>query len=182
MKKFDLAFCRYKILRVLTIPMYWIVKIIVLSKKNKLIRHRGIFILDFNSDEKMLFVDKTIEAIEFLFKNDPKRFRRVQRFVKVILISRKGLTRYDHYLHGLWVGFDYVPFKGENICQIQWYAAALVHHATHGVFHSRKIPYTKDNRERIENCCVQEAWRFAGRLSQDEFDWESYIFSEEWTL
>jgi hypothetical protein len=42
-----------------------------------------------------------------------------------------------------------------------------VHEATHGLLHSRDIPYTAENRTRIETFCVAEESRFARHLQVD---------------
>lgn len=155
----------------------------LLSDPKGLIQHKGITVIDDGFDGTRhfvdpLFVEKTRAALDFIESTDPLRFKRVQRFIKVIAHSNRALANYNHKLNSCSVGFAHFHFEDDAPYKIPWYACTLIHEATHGVFHSRKIPYTKRTREKIEYLCVLEEWRFAQRFLDDDFDWYNHIWSK----
>ena len=154
----------------------------LLSDKESFVHYKGFTIAEvgldgFNQIRDPLFVDKTKAALDFIEDTDPLRFRRVQRFIKVIAHSNRALASYNHKLGSCSVGFAHFHFEDDAPHKIPWYACTLIHEATHGVFYSRKIPYTKRTREKIEYFCVLEEWKFAQRFLNDEFDWYTHIWS-----
>jgi hypothetical protein len=62
------------------------------------------------------------------------------------------------------VDFQYDPSFGDDLTHAAFYAAVIVHEATHGRIRSRGIATTKTNRIRIERICVSEQNLFLRRL------------------
>ena len=162
------------------LPLYWLGRAMLYKSGDTFPRHHGIVIAQFGpkEDEDPLFVPRTMAALDFLAETDPRRLQRVQRFIKAIIFSNRGMARYNHILPGCFVGFAHYHFEEAAPHKVPWYACTLVHEATHGLFHARRIPYTKRTRERIEYWCVMEEWRFAQHFHHDGFDWKSHIWSK----
>lgn len=167
---------------ILMIPLSWVVRRL-LSDSKDLIQYKGITIIADGFDGvhhfvDPLFVDKTKEALDFIAEIDPIRFKRVQRFIKVIAHSNRALASYNHQLNSCSIGFAHFRFEDDAPHKIPWYACTLIHEATHGVFRSRRIPYTKRTREKIEYFCVLEEWKFAQKFNDNVFDWYNHIWSK----
>ena len=97
---------------------------------------------------------------------DPRRFRRICRYVKGIVALPIGHAEagYIEPLKVCAVRFQAPPSEEKLRQYAAWYASILVHEATHGLIHARKIPYDEHYRERIERLCFQEENRFLRRL------------------
>jgi len=160
-------------------PFHWLVRHWVADPKN-FIRHKGIAIVDVGLDgfkqfRDPLFVEKTKEALDFIESTDPLRFKRVQRFIKVIVHSNRALASYNHKMNSCSVGFAHFHFEDDAPYKIPWYACTLIHEATHGAFHNRKIPYTRRTQEKVEYFCVLEEWKFSQKFD-DGLDWYDFIW------
>jgi tetratricopeptide (TPR) repeat protein len=93
---------------------------------------------------------------------DARRYRRVCRYLHYIantaLISRGQygrtlkICRVDYSRH-----FK-SPYPQRNVRE---YAGVLIHEATHGLLCEKGIPYDKEIRERVEQLCHLESYRFA---------------------
>jgi len=101
------------------------------------------------------------DALDLIQQADPRRFRRVLRYIKWIVLG-----------NWRWYGFYYAV---GHVCGLKLlsrrnylekrlaryiYAAVIVHEATHGFLESKKIARTKRNVLRIEKICRSEHWRF----------------------
>jgi hypothetical protein len=167
--------------QILPSPSSWLIHR-VLSDRKEFIHHKGFVILEsgfdgFKQIRDPLFVEKTKAALDFIADTDPLRFKRVQRFIKIIARSNRGLASYNQKFNSCSVGFAHFHFEDDAPYKIPWYARTLIHEATHGVFHHRKIPYTKRTREKIEYFCVLEEWRFTQRFGDDGYDWYDHVWS-----
>ena len=167
---------------ILNAPINWTLRRL-LSDPKGLIQYKDIIIIedDFDGGHHFidpLFVEKTKATLDFIEETDPLRFKRVQRFIKVIFHSNRALASYNHKLNSCSVGFAHFHFEDDAPHKIPWYACTLIHEATHGVFHSRKIPYTKRTREKVEYFCVLEEWKFAQGFIDDDFDWYTHIWTK----
>ena len=165
---------------ILNAPLNWTVRRL-LSDPKDFIQYKGITIIEDGFDGAHhfidpLFVDKTKAALDFIETTDPLRFKRVQRFIKVIVHSNRALAKYNHKLNLCYVGFSHFHFEDDAPHKIPWYACTLIHEATHGVFRSRKIPYTKRTKEKVEYYCVLEEWKFSQKFN-DGLDWHDFIWS-----
>jgi hypothetical protein len=129
------------------------------------------------------FVECTKDALKLVETHDPRRFRRIQREVRFIA-NRPGamLGFYDatNRLCGInftcleewasgWLSPEYRG-RDEYLWFIAYYAATIIHEATHGTIASGGMPYLPATRVRIERLCTREEQRFAARLPQDRYD------------
>src|SRR2546423_12965121 len=98
-------------------------------------------------------------GLDLVRGKDALRFRRVQQFIKrVILCERKLLAAYNG-VGGFCIMRKLVPPPtGESIVAYG-YASLFVHEATHGRIDRFRIPFTQRNRTRIEQLCIQEQLR-----------------------
>ena len=163
------------------LPLYWLARLMLFKCADTFPRHREIVIAQFGPKENAdpLFVSRTIVALDFIAETDPRRFRRVQRYIKAIIYGgKRSLATYHRHLPGCFVGFSNYHFEEDAAYKVPLYACSLVHEATHGIFYTRHIPYTKRSREIIEYYCTMEEWRFAQRFPPSEIDWKSRIWAK----
>jgi hypothetical protein len=176
-----LAYYIYESARVPVLPLYWLARLMLFKRVDIFPRHREIVIAQLGPKENAdpLFVSRTIAALDFIAETDPRRFRRVQRYIKAIIYGNKrSLATYHRHLPGCFVGFSNFNFEEDAPYKVPLYACVLVHEATHGIFYARHIPYTKRSREIIEFNCTMEEWRFAQRFPPSEIDWKSIIWEK----
>jgi hypothetical protein len=105
-------------------------------------------------------------ARKLIKETDPRRFRRVQRQIRFIVSCTRPFGGGAYFSDTKSCDFDFVVIRSDGDVEFYtpWYACALVHESTHGYLQSRGIPYTPENRTRIEKLCVAEEQRFAKRL------------------
>lgn len=103
-----------------------------------------------------------IQALELLRKKDQRRFARVQRRIRLILLGNwKSLGFYNPI--GRACGLTMLsPSKKPNA--VYGYASILVHESTHALIQDRRFSYTKDTKSRIESICRKEEVRFLSRF------------------
>jgi hypothetical protein len=121
-------------------------------------------------DNTPFFRETITAAIKLIKENDPRRFARLKRHIALIVHTTRPFGGAG-YLHGNKVcEIDFSP-QAKSEYEVQFYAAyyacVLVHESMHGVLHSRNIPYTPENRMKIEKLCMLEEARFAGHLRLD---------------
>ena len=132
-----------------------------------------------NDEERQKFCSSIVAALELIKKHDPKRYCRVQRHFTYIL-NRCSLTAgsYDHSFRLCEIDFSVFKFEGDEEWEIFALADVLIHEATHGVIHTRNIPYDEAHYLRVERACHQEEGRFARRVMPNvdlgEFDENEY--------
>jgi len=109
-------------------------------------------------------------ALGLIKLKDPRRFRRICRYVKGIVALPMGYVQagYVEQLQVCTVRFDPPPSKEKLAQWAVWYASIVVHEATHGLLHARGIPYDERYRERIERLCIKEEHRFLRPLLTPE--------------
>ncbi len=166
--------------QILNIPVNWALRRLLSTPKG-FTQYKGFIIVEDGFDGfrhfiDPLFVEKTKSALDFIEDTDPLRFKRVQRYIKAIFHSNRSLASYNHKLNSCSVGFAHFHFEDDASYKIPWYACTLVHEATHGVFHNRKIPYTNQTKEKIEYFCVLEEWKFTQKFN-DGLDWYDFIWT-----
>jgi hypothetical protein len=101
-----------------------------------------------------------VSALELLQRTDPHRFRRVQRFIKQIVLFR-WRYRGRYCIVGQICGIR--PVHHASLSEepvIHLYASVLIHEATHGLLEGLRFPYSKKNKKRIERICLAEQTRF----------------------
>jgi hypothetical protein len=130
-------------------------------RKYKTATFAGIALVDW--EENPHFATVITDALKLIEQSDPRRFHRVQRQIRFIINCTRPFGGGAYFSDTKACEFEFVTLRSEDELQfnIPWYACASVHEATHGRLHSWGIPYTPDNRARIEKLCVTEEQRFA---------------------
>ena len=121
-------------------------------------------------DDTPFFRETITAAIKLIKQNDQRRFARLKKHIALIVHTTRpfGGAGYFHTKKVCEIDFSPQP-KSEYEVQfyVAHYACVLVHESTHGVLHSRNIPYTAENRVKIEKLCMAEEARFARHLQLD---------------
>ncbi len=108
-------------------------------------------------------------SFELLEKYDPKRLRRVldhaDWVVDATLPCGAFSGRYQWSRRTIEIDFEYRPEFGDGLHHAAYYAAVLVHEATHGYLKYRGIEATLENRIQIERICCSEENRFLKRIN-----------------
>jgi hypothetical protein len=127
-------------------------------------RIRGIPIVDY--DLYTPYLRETFAAaFDMIERKDPRRFRRVCRYLKgIVALPVNSEAGYVPQLQVCAVRFQPPRSKDKLPKSAAWYAGLLVHEATHGLIEKHKIPYDEEHRERIERLCFKEQNRFFRRL------------------
>ena len=143
--------------------------------------------------EKSSFFKHTGEALSLIRKFDPKRHRRVCRYLRYIvnrpLISGGNFERVGKICS---VDYDKHYAAGPRQWRERAYACLIIHEATHGMLDAKGIAYSKKNWEQTERLCKLEEYRFIRRvdewwadehLSPKRFNpayWRRYRESKSW--
>ena len=130
-------------------------------RKYETARFDGITLVDW--DETPHFTTVITDALKLIKQNDPRRFHHVQRQIRFIVNCTRPFGGGAYFNDTKACEFEFVVLRSDDEIQFYrpLYACALVHEATHGRVHSWGVPYTPDNRARIERLCVTEEQRFA---------------------
>jgi hypothetical protein len=121
------------------------------------------------------FVESATLALKLLGEHAPVRFRRILREIRVIMNHplKRAAAVHIRALRACQIDYRKVlnDYPGEDRKKELgcWIAALLVHEATHARLHSLRIPYTRQTRNRVEQICILEAWRFLNRLPEAQF-------------
>lgn len=141
----------------------------------------------FRRDIDVPFAQATQAALEMIQRYDPRRFRVIEREVRLIVNqSLVSGASYDRSIRQCkvdfakyWVGADGQTHTDPQAEHYEWYlalyASTLVHEATHGRLNSLYFAYTKTTRLQIERICVGEQRRFLSHLPQDKCDFNAII-------
>lgn len=138
-------------------------------------------------DNDATFVDITREALALIEKHDARRYALLQK--KLRFIDNTPTIRYASYdrtfrccrINFAGLGFDWgnraaPDYELHRVWYIAWYAAALVHEATHGRLFDLGIPYTRQTYRRVERICYRETQRFVARLPQTPYNLARDLF------
>ena len=122
---------------------------------------------------------EVVAALELIQTIDPRRFARIQQFIKRIFVS--NFRRYVGCYRSIGQVCDLkklqVP-EGLRSVTIYFYASTLVHESTHGLLFRKRFPHSPENKRRIEKLCATEAARFLRRVPGWDDKWDlarSYI-------
>jgi hypothetical protein len=110
-----------------------------------------------------LFRAKIKRALDLVHGFDPRRLRRIQQDLRIILAKPGGDGYYVHALR-MYVA-DWSDVIGSTPVQV---ALGIIHEATHARIADAGIPYTAERRARIEAICVKQEAAFARRLPGGE--------------
>jgi hypothetical protein len=103
------------------------------------------------------------KALDELGGRDPRRMRRIQRYLKRIIAVEYGGAMYEPALHACIVGPKALALHPVRL------AAKLVHESTHARLYRRGFRYSPATRAWEEAICVAESARFLRRAGRD--DW-----------
>ena len=125
--------------------------------------YRGIVTMAF-PPHKVDALSEIVEALELIRRHDPRRFTRVERFIKRIFLANYSFAgRYSPFGHVCGLQKLAVPDHLRSLATYH-YAATLVHEATHAMLFAKRFPYTRTTLPRIEKLCVKEEARFLVRF------------------
>lgn len=156
------------------------------QRHSEVARYEGIILADLRR-RSPYFQKILLAALRLLQCSDPRRFRRVQRYIHYIVnrtLDHPG-AQYDYETLTCRIDFEEPDVSAADEFSIAYHASNLVHEATHGAIAARGIPYAGELRGRIERLCVREENRFVQRLRNigfagavrlhrdfDESEWE----------
>jgi len=128
------------------------------------IKHRGITLIAL-PPYRVDSLIQVVTALELLERTDDRRYRRVQRFVKRIVLCDSRLQAF-YSLIGRICGLTKTPPPSKYADQlvVYRYAALLVHEATHGLVLAKAHCCTSGLSERAEKICTAEHKRYARKL------------------
>ena len=137
---------------------------LALLAKNEVARFEGIIISD--PKNEALFRETVVAALQLIKELDPRRFRRIRRYITWIVnvMLPHGGARYAHSMRTCKIDFEKSALEPYGKHASVLCASTLVHEATHGVIRARNIPYSAELRSRIEQLCVREEERFLSKV------------------
>jgi hypothetical protein len=133
----------------------------------------GVQVLDGIAMHQSTFNEVVTDSLEFLAASDPRRFRRVQREIKLVLHipSRTKVATYVRPLKLCHLDLELIlPLQPKEAIGIV--ASILVHEATHGACSSKGVCANPRNIRRIERLCYLEQNRFLIRVGMDPIPWD----------
>lgn len=119
----------------------------------------GLEIVDVAEEDSARMLECLREALRVLERNDPRRYRRLKRDVRRIVVMKVGQPEYAAEVGACLLRSRYVREGGAAEV-----ATTLVHEATHARLSSFGIGYGRTLRARVEAICVKEQIAFAERL------------------
>lgn len=128
-----------------------------------------------SSDEKEdRFVAYMRAALVLIQAFDPIRYRRVVRHLRFIVNGPcSSSARYEHETKACRIDFNKCSQEDEGTIH-PWYVASfansIVHEATHAYLMDRFIPYTVENRTRVERICIDQQNEFLTKLPKEPYD------------
>jgi hypothetical protein len=127
--------------------------------------------LDPDEATRVEFLGAVRSALELIEHNDEIRFRRVLREIRIV-VHMPCLTFADYSRSSRLCALDLRFFRltADKEIAIMWLACLLVHEATHGHLHRRKLMQSGRNFNRVEMLCTLEEVRFARRIGIDMSD------------
>lgn len=133
-------------------------------------------------------------SLDLLRIHDPKRLRRIVTSAKWVVNcslamgARSGQFRRRH--SAIEMDFEFSDEFGDDLRHAAYYAALMVHEATHGMLLGRGFDYTEESRIQTERICIAEGNRFLTRLGgvradlsdslRTEFDPDDWM--ESWNM
>ena len=137
-------------------------------------KRNGMRILDPIETSRIVFADAMNSALDLIEQNDKMRFARVTQEIHLLL--NMPLFTYAQYSRPFKVctidlrGF---PIAQDKEMAVVFLASVIIHEATHGVLHRRRILHSGRNFDRVEKLCLNEERRFGKRLGLDLGPWIS---------
>ena len=134
----------------------------------------GIRIVDrsFRKDLRREFVLRTCQALDLVSRTDPRRYRRIRRYLRFIVHSELAFAfaQYSRCSSACILDFaklieDLAPRTVRR--SVFLLAATLVHEATHGRLLGLTLKRTPEAPARMERLCIIEEMRFAERVGPE---------------
>ena len=156
--------------------MKWLVKssLLLLQRLYRVGEFEGIQLADTcRGPEGSQYKRVLVSSLRLLRERDHRRFDRVRRHLAWIVRCRmpfQAMAEYDHATRTCRMAFNDEMLPADPDCCIAWFAAVLVHEATHALLLTHGIPYTGSLRTRAERLCLQEQNRFLKRLRPEIAD------------
>jgi hypothetical protein len=146
----------------------------------------GIRIVDrsHRKDLQRDFVLRTCQALDLVALRDPRRYRRIRKYLHFIVHRELAFATAKYYR---WPSACIVDFGklSEDLLRERpvrdlcfHLAATLIHEATHGFLLSRPLKKTSDGPTRMERICIIEEMRFAARVSPKFRDAYRNVYSD----
>jgi len=149
---------------------------------------RGIRMLDFNRQTRSIFNQKINEALTMIEQNDPRRFQRVQREIRLIVYDRWLIEplpqgAYFRQAKVCLINLKRFDFNRSPRFKTALLAALILHEATHGLLHRKRLSNEKLLRkktphvQRFEVFCNREETRLLLKLGYDLRPFDPYTES-----
>jgi hypothetical protein len=98
-------------------------------------------------------------ALEMLQTNDPRRFRRLLRDIRMIVVHPYMPTCYEAKIGAVILNAAFVDRQEYGDLTL-----AIIHEGTHARISAQGIGYVAERRARIERCCVSQEIAFASKV------------------
>ncbi|HMJ65006.1 MAG TPA: hypothetical protein VK615_06620 [Candidatus Binatia bacterium] len=129
---------------------------------------KGVRVIDLFSDTRAEFLSRIGDALELIESKDQRRFKRVKREIRAIVQMPCAMEAgYSRGLNVCRIDLRYYPFGADASFATVLLACALIHEATHGHLHRRRILQNARNFARVESLCYAEEIRFGNKLGFD---------------
>jgi hypothetical protein len=123
----------------------------------------GFEVIDVAEEEGEVTLDRLRSVLELIAQVDQRRYQRMQRDLKRIVLMKAGGPEYASETEACILSSGYVRDGDPGVV-----AATLVHEATHARLCKAGIGYGRSIRARVEQLCVREEMAFAVRLGRQD--------------
>lgn len=127
-----------------------------------------------SDEQRDRFVAYMRDALLMIRTSDTVRYRRVIRHLRFIVNSPcRSSASYEPGTKACRIDFNDCTLEDEGEIHpwyVAYFAKSIVHEATHAYLMDHFIPYTKENRVRVERICVNQQNDFLTKLPKDSFD------------
>ena len=141
----------------------------------------GVKIVDFSARRNVIhrFQVDTVAALRLIKSVDPRRFKRIQREMPMVVNSEySAYATYKRLGKRCEIDYNRFDLTDHPEYYLWWYATVLVHEATHGAVYSKYIHYIPRLRSRIERLCETEARRFATKADTNARNWSNTLVQQ----
>ena len=149
-----------------------------LQAQNEVARFEGVIISD--PRDNLSFQQTILAALRLVKDLDPRRFRRIQQYIKWIVnvLLPYGGAEYAYSMRTCKIDFEKSVWEPYANYAPALCARVLIHEATHGVVNAHGIRYSKQLRSRIERLCVREEQRFLLLVAKSQPDVAKVVWDD----